>query len=51
MLGVLLPKYNRSVTEKKVAEAAKREEMQRQSMLEYSKPAQKDIPEIFRNLT
>ncbi len=50
MLGVLLPKYNRSVTEKKVAEAKKREEMQRQAMANYSNAFKRNAPEIFKEL-
>ena len=48
MLGVLLPKYNRSVTEKKVAEAKKREEMQRKIMQNYSNAFKKRAPEVFK---
>ena len=50
MLGILLPKYNRSVTEKKVAEAQKREEAQKRAMLDFSTLPQKDIPAIFKGL-
>jgi hypothetical protein len=50
MLGILLPKYNRSVTEKKVAEAQKREEAQKRAMLDFSTLPQKDIPAIFQGL-
>ncbi len=48
MLGVLLPKYNRKVTEKKVEEAKKREEMQRQTL----NPALRteNIPKIFKDI-
>ncbi len=50
MLGVLLPKYNRSVTEKKVAEAKKREEMQRQINANYSNAFKKNAPAVFKEL-
>lgn len=50
MLGILLPKYNRSVTEKKVAAAKKQEEMQKRAMLDFSAIQQKNTPEIFKNL-
>lgn len=49
MLGVLLPKYNRSVTEKKVAEAKKQEEMARRAQFDFS-AIQKDVPQIFQGL-
>jgi hypothetical protein len=49
MLGVLLPKYNRSVTEKKVAEAKKQEEMARRAQFDFS-AVQKDVPQIFQGL-
>ncbi len=48
MLGVLLPKYNRSVTEKKVAAAKKQEEMQKRAMLD-SLISKQRIPDIFKN--
>ncbi len=48
MLGILLPKYNRSVTEKKVAAAKQQEEMQKRAMYNYSE-LQK-TPEIFKDL-
>ncbi len=44
MLGILLPKYNRSVTEKKVAVAKAAEEQRNKNMLELSK---KEMPSIF----
>lgn len=47
MLGLLLPKYNRSVTEKKVAEAKKQEELRKQQdFMQFQ-----NVPEIFRALT
>ncbi len=49
MLGILLPKYNRSVTEKKVAEAKKQEEMARKAQFDFSK-VQKDVPKIFQGI-
>lgn len=48
MLGILLPKYNRSVTEKKVAAAKKQEEMQKRALYNYSQFEQ--TPEIFKSL-
>lgn len=50
MLGILLPKYNRSVTEKKVAEAKKQEEMQKRAMLDFSTLQKNDVPKIFQGL-
>lgn len=50
MLGILLPKYNRSVTEKKVAAAKKEEEMQKRAMLDFSAVQQNNTPNIFKNL-
>lgn len=50
MLGILLPKYNRSVTEKKVAEAKKQEELQKRAMLDFSAVQKEDTPQIFKNL-
>lgn len=47
MLGILLPKYNRKVTERKVAEAKKQEEMQKQAA---AVPMGK-VPDIFKELT
>ena len=57
MLGILLPKYNRSVTEKKVAEAKRQEELQRQAALKivqqnnqfYIKLAKKNILRFCTN--
>ena len=46
MLGILLPKYNRSVTEKKVAEAKRQEEMQRNA----TSIMRKNIPNIFKDM-
>lgn len=47
MLGLLLPKYNRSVTERKVAEAKKQEELRKQqSSMQFQ-----NVPEIFKALT
>ena len=51
MLGILLPKYNRSVTEKKVAAAKKQEELQKRAMLDFSAVQKNNTPEIFKNLT
>jgi hypothetical protein len=48
MLGVLLPKYNRSVTEKKVAEAKQKEEAAKRSMFDFS--SFENVPKIFKNL-
>lgn len=48
MLGVLLPKYNRSVTEKKVAAAKLKEEQNNRSKLDFS--SVQKIPVIFKNL-
>lgn len=50
MLGILLPKYNRSVTEKKVAAAKLKEEQQQKASFDFSKIQQKDTPEIFKNM-
>ena len=50
MLGILLPKYNRSVTEKKVAAAKKQEELQKRAMLDFSVVQKEDTPQIFKNL-
>ena len=50
MLGILLPKYNRSVTEKKVAAAKKQEELQKKAMLDFSVVQKEDTPQIFKNL-
>ncbi len=52
MLGILLPKYNRKVTEKKVAEAKKLEEAQKKQAGDFSKVvSDKNTPNIFRGLT
>ena len=48
MLGVLLPKYNRSVTEKKVAAAKLKEEQENRSKLDFS--SVQNIPNIFKNI-
>lgn len=48
MLGILLPKYNRSVTEKKVAAAKQQEEMQKRALYNYSQFEQ--TPDIFKSL-
>ena len=50
MLGVLLPKYNRAVTEKKVAAAKLQEEQQRKAMMDFTKVQQQNTPEIFKNM-
>ena len=50
MLGILLPKYNRSVTEKKVAAAKLKEEQQKKAMMDFSKVQQQNAPEIFKNM-
>ena len=50
MLGILLPNYTRSVTERKVAEAKKQEEMQKKTMLDFSLIEKKNTPKIFKNL-
>ena len=46
MLGILLPKYNRKVTEKKVEEAKKREQLQNANNIPFQ-----EVPKIFRELT
>ncbi len=51
MLGILLPKYNRSVTEKKVAAAKRQEELQKRAMLDFSIVQKNNTPQIFKNLT
>ena len=52
MLGVLLPKYNRRVTEKKVELAKKQEREQRKSAYDFSKiQNSQNVPKIFRELT
>lgn len=50
MLGILLPKYNRSVTEKKVAAAKLQEENQRKQILNFSNLQKDNIPSIFKNI-
>ena len=50
MLGILLPKYNRSVTEKKVAAAKREEERQKRSLLNFSAMQEKNMPNIFKSL-
>ncbi len=50
MLGVLLPKYNRSVTEKKVAAAKKLEEMNKQAAMNYVAKQKKNMPAIFKDM-
>lgn len=47
MLGILLPKYNRSVTEKKVAAAKAAEEQKNKNMFALS---QKEMPSIFSTI-
>lgn len=47
MLGILLPKYNRSVTEKKVAAAKAAEEQRNKNMFEFY---QKQMPSIFNTI-
>ncbi len=49
VLGLLLPKYNRKVTERKVEEAKKQEEIQKSASLN-TKVVGK-VPEIFKDLT
>ena len=46
MLGVLLPKYNRKVTERKVEEAKKQEQLQKSKNLPFQ-----EVPKIFKELT
>lgn len=50
MLGILLPNYTRSITEKKVAEAKKQEEMRKKAMLDFSAVEKKNTPPIFKNI-
>lgn len=50
MLGVILPKYNRKVTEKKVAQAQKLEETAKNPLKNLSEKQKNNIPEIFKNL-
>ena len=49
MLGILLPKYNRKVTEKKVAAAKLKEEQQAKAI--QNNVATKNTPEIFKEFT
>ena len=49
MLGILLPKYNRKVTEKKVAAAKLKEEQQAKAL--QNNIASKNTPEIFKEFT
>ena len=49
MLGILLPKYNRKVTEKKVAAAKLKEEQQAKAL--QNNVASKNTPEIFKEFT
>ena len=46
MLGILLPKYNRKVTERKVEEAKKQEQLRKQAIMNTTS---KDVPDIFKN--
>lgn len=46
MLGILLPKYNRKVTERKVAEAKKQEQLQQSKNMPFQ-----EVPKIFKELT
>lgn len=48
MLGILLPKYNRSVTEKKVAAAKLKEEQEKRSQLDFS--SVQNVPKIFKSI-
>lgn len=45
MLGILLPKYNRKVTEKKVAEAKRQEQLKNQTIMQ----SIKNTPDIFKD--
>lgn len=49
MLGILLPRYNRKVTEKKVAAAKLKEEQQSKSL--QNNLTRKNTPEIFKEFT
>ncbi len=52
MLGILLPKYNRKVTEKKVAEAKRKEIEMRKTAGDFSKVQNaENTPNIFKSLT
>lgn len=46
MLGLILPKYNRSVTERKVAEAEKQEKLRRQQ----NEMIFNNVPEVFKGI-
>ncbi len=50
MLGIILPKYNRAVTEKKVAAAKLRAEQENKSRQEMLNRTLKNTPEIFKEL-
>ena len=50
MLGILLPKYNRSVTEKKVAAAKQKEEQAKNAAYNYTEIQQQNMPQIFKSL-
>lgn len=51
MLGVLLPKYNRSVTEKKVALAKQRELMFKNPLKTMSQVQKNKTPDIFKGMS
>ncbi len=50
MLGILLPNYTRHVTEQKVQEAKRQEEMNKKAMLDFSYVEKKNIPSVFKNI-
>ncbi len=50
MLGILLPQYNRSVTEKKVAAAKKQQELEEHLGIDYVTSQNKNIPQIFKDI-
>lgn len=50
MLGILLPKYNRRVTERKVEEAKRLEAQRRKAALDFSAAQKRNTPEIFKNI-
>ena len=50
MLGILLPKYNRKVTERKVEEAKRLEAQRRKAALDFSSAQKRNTPEIFKNI-
>ena len=50
MLGILLPNYTRRVTERKVEEAKKQEEIQKKAILDFSNVENKNTPPIFKNI-